>query len=115
MNFAVGEGKVGEFAVPTRKGLILGAALVALYGLRQERNLEARHFGYADSNEHAGYALCKAAFDCLRRGETFATSDERILDLMAHTRQTLRVSFEEWDACVPIRRDCSALDSRRVA
>ena len=91
-----------ELTIPSRQGLILGGALVALAGLMKERALEARHFGYADSNRHRGYALAKQALEALRTGERFVTEDERILDLMAHTRQTMRVSYEEWEASVPI-------------
>jgi len=113
-NFTLGQERAGEVVTPPRKGLILGSAMVALAGLMKERALEARHFGYADSNLHAGYALAKMAMETLRRGGAFVTDDERILDLMAHTRQTMRVSYEEWDACVPVHSKAAA-SPRRVA
>lgn len=87
---------------PSRKGLILGAALVALHGLQQESLLEARHWKYENWDDHKTYAECKRLYAALRAGQPTSTSFERIVDLMAHTRQTLRVSIEEWEDAVPL-------------
>lgn len=91
-----------SFTTPSRAGLVLGSALVALHGLQQESLLEARHWKYEDWNEHKTYAECKRLYAALRAGEAVSTSFERIVDLMAHTRQTLHVSLEEWEAAVPL-------------
>ena len=91
-----------EFTSPSRAGLILGAALVAIYGLQQESLLEARHWKYDNWDDHKTYAECKRLYAALRAGQAVSTSFERIVDLMAHTRQTLRVSLEEWERVVPL-------------
>lgn len=90
------------FTSPSRAGLILGSALVALHGLQQECLLEARHWKYENWDDHTTYAECKRLYALLRAGQAASTSFERIVDLMAHTRQTLRVSLEEWEAVVPL-------------
>lgn len=89
-------------STPSRKGLILGAALVALHGLQQESLLEARHWRYENWDDHKTYAECKRLYAALRAGQSASTSFERIVDLMAHTRQTLHVSIEEWEDAVPL-------------
>lgn len=85
------------FPGPSRKSLLVGAMLVALHGLQQETIAEARKWGYADWNEYADYARVRAAIDAVRHNRRHETSDHRILDLMAHTCQTLRVNHEEWE------------------
>ena len=87
-----------EFTVPSRKGLVLGAVQVALHGLLKERGLAARHANIDFPQKHEGYVRCERALDAVRNGQTVRTLDEQILDLMAHTQQTLRLSYEEWDA-----------------
>jgi hypothetical protein len=91
-----------EYTVPSRAGLLVGAALVALHGLQQESILQARHWGYDDWNKHETYAECKRLIAALRRYEPVTTTFKSVMDLMAHTCQTLRVSVEEWEASVPL-------------
>ena len=91
-----------EFTSPSRKGFIHGCVLVALYGLQQESLLEARHHKYADWNDHPTYAECKRLIEAIREGKAVTTSFDNIDALMAHTRQTLRVSYEEWEQSTPL-------------
>ena len=92
-----------EFTLPSRNGLILGLALVALECRKKVHALEARYFGYADPRAHAGYHGIEEALATLKRGEELVTDSEEILDLLAHTRQTARVSLEEWEQVVRIK------------
>lgn len=89
---------------PTRKGLILSAAVVALHGYRDEMALQARHFKYDDPKEYKEYAECVKAIDTLKSGGEFKTDNVSIHGLMARTCQILRVSYEEWEACVRVSR-----------
>ena len=91
-----------EYVTPGRAGLILGAVIVALYGLQQEYLLAARHWKYEDINDQPVYAECKRLIAALKRNEKVATVFDTIMDRMAHTRQILHVSYEEWEATVPI-------------
>jgi hypothetical protein len=100
--FIIKKVEMPEFTAPSRHGLVLGAALVALHGLRKEYVLGAIHWGYSNENRYQPYALVSEAISALTSGAAFKTDDERILDLMAHTRQLMRISYEEWEACVPL-------------
>lgn len=91
-----------EFTVPSRRGLLIGAAMVALYGRRQEALLAARHHGLEDWKKHPVYAECDRLIEALRTGQTVTTSFEDLIDLMAHTRQMMRISLEEWEQSVPL-------------
>lgn len=89
---------------PSRKGLVLGLALVALHGRRQESILAARHRGLADWSACPAYAECTRVLRALKEGQSpVTTNDNGLLDLMAHTRQLARVSLDEWVAAVPLQ------------
>lgn len=90
-----------EFTQPSRHGLILGAAIVALYGKSQEYALQARLDGRADPMDNHIYAEVNRVMTALRGHQAVQSNFEVVVDLMAHTRQTLRVSYEEWAECVP--------------
>lgn len=86
------------FPGPSRSSLIAGAMLVALHGLQQCCIGEARRLGIEDWNQYGDYARCKEAIEAVKRGKRYETDDSRILDLMAHTQQTLRLGYEEWES-----------------
>lgn len=89
---------------PSRRGLLLGAALVALHGLRQERILGARlRTPGSDFTGDRDVVACTEAIATLQDGGPLVTGDRGILDLMAHTQQVLRVSYEEWEAAIPVQ------------
>lgn len=90
-----------EHTQPGRRGLILGAAVVALYGKCQEYALQARFDGRADPMQNHVYAEVHRVMTALRANQPVQSNFEVIVDLMALTRQTLRVSYEEWSECVP--------------
>lgn len=85
--------------LPSRRGLIAGAALVALHGLRRE----VAHTSDSDDLDTVPlYAEVQRLIAAVQAGERTSTDYERIVDLLAHTRQTLRVSYQEWEDCVPV-------------
>jgi len=81
----------------SRESLIVGSMLVALHGLEQVTIGEARRLGIADWRQYPDYIRCKEAIAAVRANRRYETDDVRILDLMAHTQQTLRVGYEEWE------------------
>ena len=93
-----------ENASPSRQGLIVGAALVAIHGLKAELTFTARTFNQEPA-EHYGVQTCAQVEKALRAGETLHVRHERIIDLLAHTRQTLRVDYDEWESLVKIFPD----------
>ncbi len=95
---------------PTRKGLILGAVLVQLNGHRREAVMEfrirARHANQPDVDwSHdpiiQDIAACEKS---VRAGGPVRTANQEILDALAYTCQTLRVSHEEWDSVVKVEK-----------
>jgi hypothetical protein len=85
-----------DFSQPSRQGLVLGAALVALYGLQQESLVAG------GALNHATFVECRRLIELLRSGKPATTGFERVIDRMAHAQQLMRVSYSEWAQCVPL-------------
>jgi hypothetical protein len=96
---------MSDFSQPSRTGLILGAAIVALQGVRNEYTLQARHFGNTDYASHPGYVEATRVMEALRHGQPVESSFERVVDVLAFVQQALRVSHDEWALCVPFNRE----------
>ena len=92
------------FTYPDRRTLIIGAILVALYGVEQECILRVRLKAQGDWSEDPDFLATRALIDDVKAGKMVHTQDRSLLGLLAHTQQTLRVSHEEWDAVCPIQK-----------
>ncbi len=93
-----------EYTHPPRKALILGAVIVGLNGLQQEFITAYRRQSDAGADtDWAKYMALKLLASELRhgKGENFVTEDVLILDMMARIRQTLGVSYPEWESLFP--------------
>ena len=95
---------------PTRKGLILGAVLVQLHGHRREAitefRIRARHANRPDADWSKDPVLqdIAACEKSVRTGGPVRTANQEIIDALAYTCQTLRVSREEWDSVVKVEK-----------
>lgn len=85
------------YSAPSRVGLIRGAVLVALHGFEQVAITQARHFGNKDFMSCSDVVEARRIADAVRGGQRVQVHHDRIGDLFAHTRQTLRISYEEWE------------------
>lgn len=95
-----------EHELSIRRGLIFSLALVALYGLEQERITSARL-----RNLEGDYTKDPDVLEVRRvhkeanvYNREVYTSDKGILDRLAYTQQTARLSYLEWANVVKIRR-----------
>lgn len=91
-----------HFTSPSRVGLIIGAVLVALHGFERETFARARAFGDANWNEHPDVLEARRIASAVRAGLKVEVDHERILDLLAHTQQIMRISHDEWGNVVSI-------------
>ncbi len=95
---------------PTRKGLILGAVLVQLHGHRREAitefRIRARHANRPDADWTKDPLIrdIDACEKSVRSGGPVRTANQEIIDTLAHTCQTLRVSYEEWSSIVKVEK-----------
>jgi hypothetical protein len=95
---------------PTRKGLVLGAVLVQLHGHRREAiaafRIRARHANRPDADLSKDpiirdIAACEKS---VRSGGPVRTANQEIIDALAHTHQTLNVSYDEWESIVKVEK-----------
>ncbi|HYF60145.1 MAG TPA: hypothetical protein VEA81_14435 [Burkholderiaceae bacterium] len=91
---------MSEHTQPSRRALIVGAALVALSGLRDTIAVECRLRGETDYAMNREHAAVGRAMERLRTGGPVDTRDPRVRDLLAFVRQQLRVDADEWTECI---------------
>lgn len=89
-------------AYPSREGLIVGGALVALHGYEQETIATLRAHQVAEWNEHPVVEACRALAKAIRAGLPIAQEDGPMWDTLAHAQQVMRVSLDEWEAVLKI-------------
>lgn len=90
---------------PSRRSLIVGAAMVAVQGLISQTIVEARHRGTIDYRTDKYVTEYQRALDALKKGLPYEVGLEftDLTDRLALTQQTLRVSVDEWQALVPFK------------
>lgn len=99
---------VKEFTTPSRQGLIFGAVIVAIHGLRQERITAAIIRKHVDDYMLDGDVIAvtkvQKQLEDWRQGlpVVLKTTDKTIIGMLALTQQALRVSYEEWDTIIKV-------------
>jgi hypothetical protein len=90
----------------SRKSLVAAIALVALHGLRDRTIQEYRHFNKdGNANQQPRVKHIADLLLALSRGRVLRTEDSEVLAVLAFAQQTARVSTEEWETVVQIRRN----------
>lgn len=84
-----------EYNTPYRGGLIVGAANLALEYLRNSQVLR---------KDKAAAAETKRVMDAVLVGSYCETTSREVIECLAHARQALRVSYEEWEDTVKVFR-----------
>lgn len=93
-----------------RRPLVVGVALIALYGLEQERTRLWRmtpDSSYTDSPEVL--EVQRVVNELRTRGGVVHTADTEILARLAHARQTAKIPLEEWEVVIRVERPLFAL------
>lgn len=89
-----------------RRLLVVGIALVALYGLEQERLTLARmgvDWAY-NEDEPSLLEVRRVMRELKTGGGVVHTPDTQILDRLAHARQTAKISLEEWKVVIRVEK-----------
>jgi len=89
-------------ASPGREGLIVGGALIALYGFEMETTATLRAHQVPNWNERAELVHCRNLADAIRRGEPIVQEDTPMWRTLAHAQQVMRVSIDEWERVLKI-------------
>lgn len=87
---------------PSREGLIVGGALIALHGYEQERIAMIRSHQVAEWNTDPRVLACRQLAKAIRNAEPIAQEDDMMWDALAYAQQVMRVSLEEWEAVLKI-------------
>lgn len=84
-----------EYNTPNRSGLVVGAANLALEYLRNSQVLR---------KDKEAAAETKRVMDAVLVGSQCKTTSREVIECLAHARQALRVSYEEWEDTVKVTR-----------
>jgi hypothetical protein len=87
---------------PSREGLIVGGALVALYGFEMETIATLRAHQVANWNEHPTAVACRTLAHAIRDGQAIVQEDDPMWRSLAHAQQVMRVSLDEWETVLRI-------------
>jgi len=87
---------------PSREGLIVGAAIIALYGFEMEKIATLRAHQVANWNEHPEVEACRGLSAAIRQGQPLQHEDNPMWRTLAHAQQVLRVSLTEWESVLKI-------------
>lgn len=88
-----------------RRPLVVGIALIALYGLEQEHSRLWRmtpDSGYTDSPDVL--EVQRVVRELKTRGGVVHTPDIQILNRLEHARQTAKIPLEEWEVVIRVER-----------
>lgn len=88
-----------------RRPLVVSIALLALYGLEQERTRlwrMAPDSSYTDSPEIL--EVQRIVKELKKRGGVIYTADAEILARLAHARHTAKIPLEEWEVVIRVER-----------
>jgi hypothetical protein len=88
-----------------RRPLVVSIALLALYGLEQERTTLARMRSGTPYVEDPGVLEVRRVVKDLKTwGGVVHTSDTEVLDRMAYARQLAKIPLDEWEVVVRVER-----------
>lgn len=87
---------------PSREGLMVGGALVALYGFEMETIATLRAHQVVNWNEHPTVVACRTLAQAIREGQAIAQEDNPMWRSLAHAQQVMRVALDEWEAVLRI-------------
>lgn len=87
---------------PSRESLLVGAAIIALYGFEMEKIATLRAHNVPNWTEHPDLVACRALTEALRKGACLVQEDNPMWRTLAHAQQVLRVSLEEWESVLRI-------------
>lgn len=89
-------------AVTMTESYIIGAVLIALHGIQAQATERAGRFGN-DPVRSPEAEETKRLRDLLLARQPAVTTFENICDRLAHAKQTLRLTDDEWDRIIKIK------------
>lgn len=89
-------------ASPSREGLIVGGAIVALYGYEMETIATLRAHKVENWNEHPNVVACRTLADSIRKGLPVVQEKNPMWSTLAHAQQVMRVSLDEWERVLKV-------------
>lgn len=82
-----------EYNFPSRRGLVAGAANLALEYLRNSQVLR---------KDSKAAAETKNVMNAVLTGSRYETTSREVNECLAHARQAMRISYEEWEDVVKV-------------
>jgi len=89
-------------ASPSREGLIVGGAIIALYGYEMETIATLRAHKVENWNEHPDVVASRRLASAIRNGQSIVQERNPLWSSLAHAQQVLRVSLDEWERVLKI-------------
>lgn len=87
---------------PSREGLIVGAALIALHGFEMETIATLRAHKVEDWHEKPALVECRNLAEAIRQGIPIVQQRNPMWSTLAHAQQLLRISLDEWEKVLKI-------------
>lgn len=87
---------------PSREGLMVGGALIALHGYEMETIATLRAHQVPNWNEHKTVLACRELAAAIRARQPIVQEDSPMWSTLAFAQQTMRVSLDEWEAVLKI-------------